>query len=90
MSDYPPLGRFVTQRLNAEKRDVTKSQEPDEYSAVYPRTARAVVEKYPELTEFERRAVLASLIADADLMTRRTNQDQTRRLVEVSEILALK
>lgn len=90
MSDYPPLGRFVAQRLNAEKRNAAKSQAPDDYSAIYPTVARAVVEKYPGLTEFEKRAVFASLKADADLATRRMNQDQTRTLEDVSRVLGIK
>jgi hypothetical protein len=90
MSDCPPLTRFVTQRLNAEKRCVARSPDPSEYSAIYPTVARAVVEKYRGLTEFERRAVFASLKADAERMSSRTDRDQTRTLGEVSGMLGIK
>jgi hypothetical protein len=90
MTDYPPLGRFVTQRLNAEKRAVGRAEDPNEYSSIYPIVARAVVAKYPGLTEFERHAVFASLKADADSMARRTSQDQTQALKDVSKTLGVK
>jgi hypothetical protein len=90
MADYPPLTRYVTQQLNAAKRLVAKSTNQTEYSDVYSAVARAVVAKYPGLTEFERRAVFASLKSDADRMTSRTNQEQTQTLEDASRILSVK
>jgi hypothetical protein len=84
MSGYPPLARFVTQRLNTERRRVTKSANPEDYSAVYIEVARAVIEKYPRLTQLESRAVLDTLKADAN----RTKADQM--LQSVSRILKIK
>jgi hypothetical protein len=90
MADYPPLSRYVTQQLNAAKRGVAKSSNPTEYSSVYSAVARAVIAKFPSLTEFERRAVFASLKSDADRMTSQTNQEQTQTLEDVSRILNVK
>jgi hypothetical protein len=90
MADYPPLSRYVTQQLNAAKRRVAISAKPTEYSGVYSAVARAVVAKYPGLTEFERRTVFASLKSDADRMTSQTNQEQTQTLEDVSRILNVK
>ena len=87
MADYPPLSRYVTQQLNAARRRVAISSNPTEYSGVYSTVARAVIAKYPGLTEFERQAVFASLKSDADRMTSRTNEDQRQKLEDVSHIL---
>jgi hypothetical protein len=86
MSDYPPLARFVTQRLNAEKRRVKKSTNPEDYTGVYASVAHAVVEKYSVLTESERRAVLDTLKADADRMTAGQMLQSVSRILKVKYI----